>query len=227
MANEQKKTLNLYQKIRSVMKDVEYLQKDNHVSFGKTNYKAISEEKVTTAVRESLIKHGLVIIPIEQDYQRHGNIASVQVKYKIADIDTGAYEIITSVGEGADTQDKAAGKAMTYAYKYMLLRTFAIPTGEDPDKIASAELDQQEAKERKKREKIEQEVNQLIMKLTQLGHNPMHLQQICVQNVGPFNMLSELNMNQLYQVKQLLQSQLQQSNQNFSQTNQQGATNNG
>ena len=30
---------------------------------------------------------------------------------------------------------------MTYAYKYMLLRTFAIPTGEDPDKISSAETD--------------------------------------------------------------------------------------
>ena len=32
---------------------------------------------------------------------------------------------------------------MTYAYKYLLLRTFAIPTGEDPDKIASAEYDEQ------------------------------------------------------------------------------------
>ena len=30
---------------------------------------------------------------------------------------------------------------MTYAYKYMLLRIFAIPTGEDPDKISSAETD--------------------------------------------------------------------------------------
>ena len=32
--------------------------------------------------------------------------------------------------------------AMTYSYKYMLLRTFAIPTGEDPDKISSAETDE-------------------------------------------------------------------------------------
>ena len=36
---------------------------------------------------------------------------------------------IESVGEGADSQDKASGKAMTYCYKYALLRTFAIPTG--------------------------------------------------------------------------------------------------
>lgn len=26
---------------------------------------------------------------------------------------------------------------MTYAYKYLLLRTFAIPTGDDPDKVSS------------------------------------------------------------------------------------------
>lgn len=31
---------------------------------------------------------------------------------------------------------------MTYAFKYMWLRAFALPTGEDPDKISSAELDE-------------------------------------------------------------------------------------
>lgn len=38
---------------------------------------------------------------------------------------------------------------MTYAYKYMLLRTFAIPTGEDPDKISSEELDTKQSKSKK------------------------------------------------------------------------------
>jgi len=36
---------------------------------------------------------------------------------------------------------------MTYAFKYMWLRTFALPTGEDPDKISSAELDEKFRKE--------------------------------------------------------------------------------
>jgi len=48
---------------------------------------------------------------------------------------------IVSCGDGADTQDKGSGKAMTYAFKYMWLRVFALPTGEDPDKISSDELD--------------------------------------------------------------------------------------
>lgn len=133
--------LGLFKKIHAVMKDVDYLQKDDQVKFGNTNYKAISEEKVTMAVRKALVEHGLVIIPIEQEHIKDGNLSTVNTKYKIIDVDTGQFEIITSSGTGADTQDKGVGKAMTYAYKYLLLRTFAIPTGEDPDKISSAELD--------------------------------------------------------------------------------------
>jgi hypothetical protein len=133
--------LSLYQKIHAVMQDVTYLQKDDAISFGNTKYKAISEEKVTSTVRESLLKNKLIIIPIEQEHHKEGNLTTVNVKYKIVDIESGEYEIAMSSGTGADTQDKGVGKAMTYAYKYLLLRTFAIPTGEDPDKVSSAELD--------------------------------------------------------------------------------------
>lgn len=137
---------NLYQKIHQVMQDVEYLSKDDKVEFGNTKYKAISEEKVTSTLRASLIKNGLVIIPFEQEASKTGNISFVNTKYKIIDIESGQFEVLASSGEGADTQDKGVGKAMTYAYKYMLLRTFAIPTGEDPDKISSAELDEKQRK---------------------------------------------------------------------------------
>ena len=133
--------MSVYKKILEVMKDVEYLQKDDHIKFKETNYKAISEEKVTSTVRASLIKHGLVIIPIEQEHHREGILTTVNVKYKIVDTETDTFIEAVSSGTGVDTQDKGVGKAMTYAYKYLLLRTFAIPTGEDPDKISSAEWD--------------------------------------------------------------------------------------
>ena len=68
--------------------------------------------------------------------------ADVHTRYRIQNIDdVNDFIEVESNGSGVDTQDKAVGKAMTYAYKYMLLRTFAIPTGEDPDKISSAETD--------------------------------------------------------------------------------------
>jgi hypothetical protein len=143
--------MNIYQKISEVMKSIEYLTKDDKVEFGNTKYKAISEEKVTGAVRKELINQGIVIIPISQECtvtelirteKSVNQRADVHTKYKIQNIDdVNDYIEVESNGSGVDTQDKAVGKAMTYAYKYMLLRTFAIPTGEDPDKISSAETD--------------------------------------------------------------------------------------
>lgn len=134
----------LYQKMLAVYKAVDYLQKDDQVSYKNTNYKAISEEKVTSAVRKALVENNLIVFPIEQEHKKDGNLTTVNVKYKIVDCETGEYEILVSSGTGVDTQDKGVGKAMTYAFKYLFLRTFAIPTGEDPDKISSAELDDQE-----------------------------------------------------------------------------------
>lgn len=143
--------MNIFQKINEVMKAIEYLTKDDKVEFGNTKYKAISEEKVTTAVRKELVKQGIVIIPIMQEStvtelirtdKSVNQRADVHTRYRIQNIDdVNDFIEVESNGSGVDTQDKAVGKAMTYAYKYMLLRTFAIPTGEDPDRISSAETD--------------------------------------------------------------------------------------
>ena len=148
---------NIYQKINEVMKNIEYLTKDDKVEFGTTKYKAISEEKVTTAVREQLVKQGIVIIPVQQESENKeltrteksvNMLTSVHTRYRIQNIDdVNDFIEVESNGTGVDTQDKGVGKAMTYAYKYMLLRTFAIPTGEDPDKISSAETDAKIKKE--------------------------------------------------------------------------------
>ena len=140
--------MNLYEKMHEIMKDVEYLSKDDSVAFGNTKYKALSEEKVTSIMRAELIRHKLVVFPIQQVSSRNGQISHVDVVYRMVNVEEpGEYIDITSCGDGADSQDKGAGKAMTYAFKYMWLRTFALPTGEDPDKISSAELDEKFRKE--------------------------------------------------------------------------------
>lgn len=165
--------MNIYQKINEVMKKIEYLAKDDKVEFGATKYKAISEEKVTTAVRKQLVEQGIIILPISQESSVTELIrteksvnqrADVHTRYRIQNIDdVNDFIEVESNGSGVDTQDKAIGKAMTYAYKYMLLRTFAIPTGEDPDKVSSAETDN----------KIGQEVegNKVISQKLQAGLN--------------------------------------------------------
>lgn len=158
---EEKK--NVYQKIAEVMKEVQYLNKDDTVEFKTTKYKGISEEKVTMAVRKAMLQVGLVIIPVEQVRTKNGQITAVDTKYRIQNIDDpNDFIIAVSCGEGSDTQDKGTGKAMTYSYKYLLLRTFAIPTGEDPDKIASDEIT---AKMEEERKKLENALSRIIIAL--------------------------------------------------------------
>ena len=146
--------MSLYKKILEVMKEVQYLQKDDTVGEGtRAAYKGLSEEKVMKVFREAMIKHGLVMIPtfVESKTESHywvennqygdknksSYFTQVSTNYKIIDTDTGESEVICSSGHGVDSQDKGAGKAMTYAHKYAILKLFMCPTGDDTDKTHS------------------------------------------------------------------------------------------
>ena len=192
---------NIYQKINEVMKNIEYLTKDDKVEFGTTKYKAISEEKVTTAVREQLVKQGIVIVTVEQESENKelirtdksvNMLTSVHVRYRIQNIDdVNDFVEVESNGTGVDTQDKGVGKAMTYAYKYMLLRTFAIPTGEDPDKISSAETDK----------KIENEVNNTKINKTKLDTLNSSIENHKISDEEVEKVLSKYNYSSTSEIK--------------------------
>ena len=59
-----------------------------------------------------------------------------------------------AVGMGIDDNDKAMGKAYTYAVKYALLKLFRLRYGDDPDFEASKALYLEKPKEEKKEEKV-------------------------------------------------------------------------
>lgn len=154
--DEEIKKMNLWEKISAISSEIEYLKKDDLVGTGKSSYKAISIEKVMTSVSEKMCKYGIVIYPVEQSYLRTdekvigidyntkkevekiNRISDVDVKYEVVNIHNPIEKIIAvSSGTGVDTQDKGVGKAMTYAYKNMIIKLFAIATGDDTDKIHS------------------------------------------------------------------------------------------
>lgn len=149
--SEEIKAMNLFEKIANISAEIENLQKDDSIGYGKNSYKAISIEKVVKAVGEKMNKYGIVIYPIQQTYERTdevitktdgskgiNRISDVNVTYQVVNIHNPQEVILTvASGTGVDTQDKGIGKAQTYAYKNMLLKLFAIPTGDDTDKIHS------------------------------------------------------------------------------------------
>lgn len=193
----------LHLKILAVMEEVSYLQKDLTLPAGGRKYKAISETKVTTAVRQSLIKHKLTLVPIHQIVSHRGDTSQVEITYCLTDAESGESINVVSTGEGKDSQDKGIGKASTYAYKYALLRTFAIATGEDPDTISNEEI---EINERKRHTSLINEVSTSYQKLTQRGYDPMYLTNIASSNVGhviqSFELLSNtelMNIQALYE----------------------------
>lgn len=173
MAAETTKTLNIYEKIHEIYKAVQRLEKDGKIDFGKTSYRALSESKVTSIMREQMNKQKLIVYPVEQTWARIGNITHVDVKYRMINVENPSeYIDVVSCGDGADTQDKGSGKAMTYAFKYMWLRTFALQTGEDPDLICNEELEEIQKKELK------------TMQDTTINANEWHALQATVKKAG-------------------------------------------
>lgn len=147
------KTLNIHERIRLIMIDVDYLKKDDTIAYKSVKYNAVTEQKVTTAVRQSLINHGVTCVPDgEIKWNQAGTLNTVIMHYRLTNIDNpDDFIIIPTIGQGADTQDKGTNKAVTGAFKYLLLRTFNIPTGDDPDQTSSDELGDNHFQENKKK----------------------------------------------------------------------------
>ena len=148
----------VYEKILNVMNEVGYLNKDGFVETGKgKGYKALTDEKVLTAIRPGMVKHRLIMLPVGMDHRRadekvkdyQGNektnrITDVNMTFRIINVDDPKdYVEVVSSGTGVDTQDKSIGKAMTYAKKYAILNSFLIPSGEDTDQISSDKYTEQ------------------------------------------------------------------------------------
>lgn len=145
--------MGLYEKMFKVMEESTAIEKSMTVGSGKNSYKAISEAVVLNGIKPLLKKHKLILFPIEaeikevvDEYSSYGDtkarlMSQVVAKYKIVDVDSGESEILATVGNGADPQDKGSGKAWTYAYKALLQKTFCLFSGEDTDNTHSNDID--------------------------------------------------------------------------------------
>lgn len=144
---------NLFQRIQAVSMDVMNLEKDKQVGEGKNAYKAVSDQQVILAVKQSEEKNGIVSVPFKQELLQSEIVRKVKDGYEtisyvdVVKMTTRIYLIedatqfvdIESLGRGLDSGDKGLGKASTYARKYALLNAYKIATGEDPDLEKSKE----------------------------------------------------------------------------------------
>jgi hypothetical protein len=129
--------LNIYQRLHAIMKDVKYIQKgDARVN---NQYRFVSHDSVVAALHGPLVKHGVVVVPSIQEITQQDNRTTVKLVVAFINIDDPKDQFgIMSAGYGIDSGDKGIGKAYSYAYKYALLKTFCLETGDDPDNDAEA-----------------------------------------------------------------------------------------
>lgn len=142
---------NIFQRMSKVTAEISAVAKNLEVGFGSNKYKAVGEADILAAVKPIEVKHGVYSYPLYREIVESGTMEketksgkSVQLymrikcTYRFLCIDNpDSYLDIESFGDGVDTQDKAPGKAMTYADKYALMKAYKIITGDDPDQYAS------------------------------------------------------------------------------------------
>ena len=133
----------VYQLVARVMGDVQAVGKDGEVTSGPARYKFRGIDAVVKAVGPALRAHGVICSPLVEGYEYHtvevgsqrSRMASVRVtvRYRWYGPNGDSFDSV-SVGEAFDSGDKATAKAMSVAFRTMLLQTLAIPTDEpDPD----------------------------------------------------------------------------------------------
>jgi hypothetical protein len=151
------KTMNLYEKLLCITSEIGKVNKNLLVGEGRSSYKAVGEADVLKAVKELEKKYRVYSFPfsrevikdevIEKEKKYNNeitvttqNFIRLQIIYRFINVDDPKEFIdIFSYGDGIDSQDKAPGKAMTYADKYALLKAYKIVTGDDPDQKPSEE----------------------------------------------------------------------------------------
>lgn len=92
-------------------------------------------DQFLNALHPLMAKHGVYVTPSVESIERTERqgkssvllyaIATVRFTFRAAD---GSSVDCVTVGEGMDSGDKATNKAMSAAYKYALMQTFAVPT---------------------------------------------------------------------------------------------------
>lgn len=129
---EDRTHLNLYQRLNKVMEEVGYVQREKKSGM---QFAIVSHDAVTGAVRPSLVKWGVLATMPEMAIEQVGNRTELRCIVRFINVDNPADQLdVKSAGYGLGQDDKGPGKAMSYAYKYALMKTLMMEAGEeDPD----------------------------------------------------------------------------------------------
>jgi hypothetical protein len=139
---------NLYQKMASIMKEVETVFKGANISMGNgRSYSAVNHDDVARLLHKPLADHGIVTkvsvekveISSRDKTNKYGDIsleyrADVWVEVTFINADNPAErEVCRSFAYAFDSGDKAVGKAESMAVKYVFLKNFVLESTDNEE----------------------------------------------------------------------------------------------
>lgn len=135
---------NLHERLLAIMGEVKYIQKgDRKVN---NQYRFVSHDQVVNALHDPFVKHGVTVIPTTIDLKQEGNRTQVMLAVTLVNSDNPEDKVsVVMPGYGIDPQDKGPGKAVSYAFKYALLKLLMLETGDDPDQDVGQDYDHKSA----------------------------------------------------------------------------------
>lgn len=134
--SDEPKPKGLYTKLAEVMAEVGRVEKRGYNDFHKYHY--VREDDLVEAVRGALSDRQIVMLPSALEAKKEGNLTTLHLTFTFVDGETGEAHAAEWFGTGEDKGDKGLYKAYTGAIKYFLMKSFLIPTGDDPDGAAKA-----------------------------------------------------------------------------------------
>ncbi len=135
--------MSVYTKLLEARKAIGKVQKDKVMGGTGGGYKYTSINEVSEAVRTALDEVGLAFFPAVEDVVLTDGRYLIKYLFTFVDVETGDTVSMAWAGEALAsyvsksnnliTDDKALGKAHTYAEKYFFLRLFIVSAVDDPD----------------------------------------------------------------------------------------------
>jgi hypothetical protein len=126
----------LYSKLAKIIGEIARVPKRGRNEFHKYDY--VTEADLLDAVRAKLSEAGVAYFfsvdsaTVRPGETKGGPIVDVAVTVTFADGESGETFSVKGVGSGQDSGDKGVYKALTGAQKYVVMKTFLVPTATIP-----------------------------------------------------------------------------------------------
>lgn len=139
------------ERIRRVMQAIGGITKDGEYAAGNTRYNYRGIEQITPRVRDAMIDYGLILVPVRADMtctprvkadDKVSVMAEAHMTYRFVNCDRPEDFIETQmIASAVDSGDKYVTKALTSAFKYLMLQSLCIGDPSDDQDRYDADND--------------------------------------------------------------------------------------